>query len=187
MGIIEGTFENDYKSGTQGNDQIYGYAGNDQIYGYAGADTLIGGLGNDYLEGGAGNDSLSGGTGRDTFVLNYSGGGIDRIPDFSVNDGDILKITSTTIGSSQYVIGTPSSLSNYEVVEDGAIDSTNTTSLQRLGSSTTSQSASIFTYNGSTGALYYSNSQIAWLPRYLDWNSTNVVASASPLPSPSLE
>ncbi|BBD67879.1 hypothetical protein NIES4072_48200 [Nostoc commune NIES-4072] len=162
--------------GTSGNNSLTGTQGNDQIYGYGGADTLRGGLGNDYLEGGGDNDYLTGGSGRDTFVLNYSGGGIDTIPDFSVNE-DILKITSTTIGYSQSVIGTPSSLSNYK---DGAIDSTKvTTSSQTLGTSTATQSADIFTYNPSTGALFYSSSQIAWLPRYLDWSSTNVVTSTA--------
>ncbi|MEH2326598.1 MAG: calcium-binding protein [Nostoc sp.] len=89
MAIIQGTAGNDYLVGTQGNDQIYGHQGND---------TLIGGLGNDYLEGGSGNDYLIGGSGRDTFVLDYSGGGIDTITDFSVND-DILKINTSTISS----------------------------------------------------------------------------------------
>ena len=168
MANIQGTSRNDYLTGTQGSDQIYGNAGND---------TLIGGAGNDYLVGESGNDILTGGIGRDTFVLNYSGGGIDRITDFSVSN-DILKVTTSSISASNYLIGTPSSLRNYEQVEDGAIDSTNfTTRSQTLGSSTASRSANIFTYNASTGALFYSNQQIAWLPCYLDWNSTTVVAS----------
>ncbi len=168
MAIIHGTSGNNYLTGTQGNDQIYGYAGND---------TLIGGAGNDMLVGGGGNDYLTGGNGRDTFVLNYSGGGIDRITDFSVTN-DILKVTTSTISSSKsnYVIGTPSSLTDYEVVEDTAIDSTKfTTRSLTLGSSNTSKSASIFTYNAGTGALFYLNQQLAWLPRNLDWNGAVIV------------
>ena len=168
MAIIQGTSGNDYLAGTQGNDQIYGNAGND---------TLIGGAGNDYLVGGGGNDILTGGSGRDTFVLNYSGGGIDRITDFSVIN-DILKITTSTISSSKYIIGTPSSLTNYEVIEDAGVDSTKfTTRSLTLGSSDASKPANFFTYNASTGALFYLNQQLAWLPRNLDWNSTIVVAS----------
>ncbi|MEH2326597.1 MAG: hypothetical protein V7K32_24150 [Nostoc sp.] len=169
MALIQGTSANNYLVGTQGNDQIYGYGGDD---------TLRGGLGNDYLEGGNGNDYLTGGGGRDTFVLNYSGGGIDTITDFSVND-DILKITTPTISSSQYLIDPLSSLSNYEAVdENGTINSTKFTSgSQTLGSITISQSGNIFTYNASSGALFYLNQQIAWLPRYLDWNSTTIVPS----------
>ncbi|WP_375512884.1 calcium-binding protein [uncultured Nostoc sp.] len=173
MANIQGTSGNDYLAGTQGSDQIYGNAGDD---------TLIGGAGNDYLVGEAGNDILTGGNGRDTFVLNYSGGGIDTITDFSVSN-DILKVTTSTIGASNYLIGTRSSLSNsslsnYEVIEDGAIDSTKfTTRSLTLGSSNASQSANIFTYNASTGALFYLNQQIAWLPPNLNWNTAVVVAS----------
>ncbi|AUB38315.1 Secreted protein containing bacterial Ig-like domain and vWFA domain [Nostoc flagelliforme CCNUN1] len=175
MAIIYGTSGNDYKSGTQANDQIYGYGG---------ADTLIGGLGNDNLEGGGGNDYLTGGNGRDTngrdtFVLNYSGGGIDRITDFSVND-DILKVTTSTISSSQYVIGTPSSLSNYEVSEDSAISSTKSTNRSlTVESSNSTSSGNIFTYNASTGALFYLNQQLAWLPTNLNWNLAVVVPSGN--------
>lgn len=88
--------------GTSGNNHLTGTSGNDQIYGYAGNDTLIGGAGNDYLEGGSGNDRLTGDSGRDTFFLNYSGGGIDTITDFSVND-DILKINTPAISSSNAI------------------------------------------------------------------------------------
>ncbi|MEA5623667.1 hypothetical protein [Nostoc sp. UHCC 0251] len=188
MVVIHGNSGNNYLTGTQGSDQIYGYAGND---------TLIGGAGNDMLVGGGGNDYLTGGSGRDTFVLNYSGGGIDRITDFSVTN-DILKVTTSTISSSKsnYVIGAPSSLTDYEVVEDTAIDSTKfktrpltlessedaatdstmfKTRPLTLGSSTTSKSASIFTYNAGTGALFYLNQQLAWLPRNLDWNGSVIV------------
>ena len=88
--------------GTSGSDNLTGTPGNDQISGHAGNDTLKGGLGNDYLEGGGGNDFLTGGSGRDTFVLDHSGGGIDRITDLSVN-GDILKINTPPISSTNFI------------------------------------------------------------------------------------
>ena len=191
MANIQGTSGNNYLVGTQGSDQIYGYAGND---------TIIGGAGNDYLVGGSGNDILTGGSGRDTFVLNYSGGGIDTITDFSVKN-DVLKVTTSAIGSSQnkstpssltnyeviedtgiypseYVIGTLSSLSNYKVFEDAAIDFTKfTTGSLTLGSSDASKAANFFTYDASTGALFYLNQQLASLPLNLDWNTAVVVAA----------
>ncbi|MEH1942403.1 MAG: hypothetical protein V7L01_19615 [Nostoc sp.] len=171
MAIIQGTSGNDNLTGTQVNDQVYGNGGDD---------ILTGGAGNDNLVGGSGNDNLTGGIGRDTYVLQYSGGGIDRIPDFSVND-DILKVTTSTISSSNYLIGTQSSLTNYQVIEDGAIDSTKfATRSLTLGSSNISQSSSIFTYNASTGALFYSSQQLAWLPPNLNWNGVVVVPSAAP-------
>jgi Ca2+-binding RTX toxin-like protein len=162
VGNIYGTSGNDNLTGTQGDDQIYGYGGND------------------YLVGGGGNDILTGGTGRDTFVLYYSGGGIDRITDFSVSN-DILKVTTSSISSSQYVIGTLSSLSNYEVSKDTGISSTNLANRSlTVESSSSGSSANIFTYNASTGALFYLNQQLAWLPTNLNWNFAVVVPSTTP-------
>lgn len=79
--------------GTPGDDCLTGTDKNDQIYGYEGNDTLIGGLGKDHLDGGSGNDKLSGGEGKDTFVLYYSGGGIDTLTDYTVGI-DSISITS---------------------------------------------------------------------------------------------
>ncbi|MEH2412684.1 calcium-binding protein [Nostoc sp.] len=198
METIEGTSGNDYlTAGTQGNYQIYGYEGNDTLIGGSGDDyldggdgddSLVGGDGNDVLTGGSGsdtlvggdgNDVLTGGSGSDTFVLNYSGGGIDRITDFSVDD-DVLQITTPVIGFSQYVIGRPSSLTNYELPEDAAIVSTKfTTPSLTLGLSNASNPSDIFTYNANTGALFYMNQQLAWLPIHLDWNNAVVVPASS--------
>ncbi|MEH1874236.1 calcium-binding protein [Nostoc sp.] len=119
MAIIQGTAANDYLVGTQGNDQIYGYGGND---------TLIGGQGNDYLEGGSGNDYLIGGSGRDTFVLYYSGGGIDTITDFSVND-DILKINTPIISS----ISSTNAISKTSQGDDSLIGGLGNDSLSLVG------------------------------------------------------
>ncbi|MCC5667598.1 hypothetical protein LC653_27875 [Nostoc sp. CHAB 5784] len=170
-------------NGTSGNDNLTGTQANDQIYGYAGNDYLVGGGGNDHLVGGGGNDTLTGNSGRDTFVLNYSGGGIDTITDFSVSN-DILKVTTSTISSSQYVIGTPSSLSNSEVSGDSAISSTKSTNRTlKVESSNSSSTGNIFTYNASTGALFYLNQQLAWLPTNLNWNLAVVVPSMSTPPT----
>jgi len=64
------------------------------------------------------------------------------------------------------------------VIEDVGVVSTKFTNRSlTLGSSNTSQSASIFTYNASTGALFYLSQQIAWLSPNLDWNTAVVVAA----------
>ncbi|MEH1902576.1 MAG: hypothetical protein V7L04_14460 [Nostoc sp.] len=160
MAIIQGTSGNDYLTGTQGDNQIYGYGGND---------TLIGGSGDNYLVGGDGDDILTGGTGRNTFVLYYSGGGIDTITNFSPAK-DVIEITPSLIPY-EY-IGTSSSLINYKLAEDTAIYSTKfTTRSLTFGSSNVSKFPDYFTYNANTGALFYQNQQLAWLPLNLDWNS----------------
>jgi Ca2+-binding RTX toxin-like protein len=97
--LISSGVKNVAIQGTPGNDYLTAIQANEQIYGYEGDDTLIGGPGRDYLVGGGGNDVLTGGSGRDTFVLYYSGGGINTITDFSFQT-DVLKFTTPTIGTS---------------------------------------------------------------------------------------
>ncbi|MEH1848724.1 MAG: calcium-binding protein [Nostoc sp.] len=188
MEIIQGTPGNDYLAAIQGNDQIFGYAGDD---------TLIGGPGKDQLVGGDGNDSLTGGQGRDTFVLNYSGGGIDTITDFSVND-DVLKITTDFISPTtnasfkgyegdDTITGEPGK--DYLVGEVGNdiltggkdhdtfasikssendIKSTESTTDPLVGTSIVSPGGSrlpdYLSYQENTGALFYLDQQLAWLP-----------------------
>ena len=103
--IVYGFNGNDSLIGAQDNDQLFGDNGNDFLYGDTGADQLYGETGNDYLSGGAdadylsggdGNDVLLGGAGADIFVggagddlfyvegssdivIDYAGGGSDRI------------------------------------------------------------------------------------------------------------
>ncbi|MBW4423278.1 MAG: hypothetical protein KME50_02125 [Nostoc desertorum CM1-VF14] len=96
--LISSGVKNVVIEGTPGNDYLTTIQANEQIYGYEGDDTLIGGPDKDYLVGGGGNDILTGGSGRDTFILDYSGGGIDTITDFSFNN-DIVKITTPIIPS----------------------------------------------------------------------------------------
>jgi Ca2+-binding RTX toxin-like protein len=136
--IINGTTGNDYLTGTEKNDVIYGYEGDD---------TLIGGSGKDRLFGGGGNDTLTGGQGKDTFVLYYSGGGIDTITDFSVED--FIEVTTAP-----------------NTAEQGTVNSTllNTNLLTPTSSNVVQIQDGIFTYDKSTGALFYGAHQLAWLP-----------------------
>ncbi|MDZ8224503.1 MULTISPECIES: hypothetical protein [unclassified Nostoc] len=209
MATIHGTSGSNYLTGTSLNDQIYGHEGND---------TLIGGAGNDYLEGGSGNDRLTGGSGKDTFVLYYSGGGIDTITDFSVND-DILKINTPTVSATNAI--SKGSTTNDTLIGKSGKDSlageigndilTGGKNSDTLLSITSSEDAiqltnsitdvlvstkipsnemkvtpptesphpqltiiggsaglpSYCSYNANTGALFYLDQQLAWLPRNL--------------------
>ncbi len=85
----------DHLGGGAGNDSLDGGDEDDRLIGYTGDDTLSGGRGDDVLDGGEGSDSLTGGAGQDTFYFARSGGGIDRIVDFSIDDADIIRITGT--------------------------------------------------------------------------------------------
>ncbi len=147
MAIIYGTPGNDSGLiGTELADEIYGLEGNDTLIGRAGNDILVGGPGKDYLEGGPGDDILTGGEGKDIFVLYYSGGGIDRIPDYTVGT-DSIRLTSArnrpSIDTLTLGIAPPESY---------------------------------LSYNAATGALSYLIGQpniweqIATLPTGLDWN-----------------
>lgn len=112
---LGGGVGNDTAMGGDGNDIFYGYDGNDQLTGDAGNDTIWGGNGNDDLRGGAdsdllygsvgndtlsgqwGNDSMSGGSGADTFVYGVWFGS-DQVSDFSVADGDRLRLDDALWG-----------------------------------------------------------------------------------------
>jgi Ca2+-binding RTX toxin-like protein len=104
-----GNAGDDWVVGGKDNDQVYGDAGNDIVYGNLGNDTVSGGDGNDWVRGGQGDDSVSGGAGNDvvwgdrgddtvsggagadTFRF-FSGGGVDRVTDFSYAEGDRVLI-----------------------------------------------------------------------------------------------
>ncbi|HET7716681.1 MAG TPA: calcium-binding protein [Bauldia sp.] len=109
--------------GNGGDDVIYGGAGDDKgqiataspdtyqdnlvdftidagLYGGDGNDYLDGGAGEDAIEGGRGNDVMSGGTGADEFLFNTALGNnnVDRIADFSHEDGDTIVLASAIFG-----------------------------------------------------------------------------------------
>lgn len=149
--IIQGTSGNDNLTGTEKNDTVYGYAGNgtltggsgddtltggpgndtlrgeagnDILIGGLGKDTLIGGSGKDHLDGGAGDDILTGGEGKDTFVLYYSGGGIDTLTDYTPAK-DLISISSApdsfltnliTLGSTDFKHERPDKYLNYDTI-----------------------------------------------------------------------
>lgn len=69
---------------------------NNVITGNGGVNTLDGGTGNDTLIGGAGRDVLRGGAGADRFVFTTRTDGVDRIADFSRQEGDKLVFLSSS-------------------------------------------------------------------------------------------
>ncbi len=141
---IYGDAGNDKIYGGADNDTVYGDAGNDKIYGGAGNDTLIGGLGKDYLVGGSGNDTLTGGEGKDTFVLYYSGGGIDTLTDYTLGT-DSISITSAP---------------NRSLTDQITLGSTRSAGIEPPDK--------YLSYNPANGNLYYMEQKLALLPPGLD-------------------
>jgi Ca2+-binding RTX toxin-like protein len=99
---ISGGEGNDILKGGAGNDDLLGWDDNDTLYGEAGDDILRGEDGADRLVGGLGSDTLIGGEGADVFEFTPSvygpdgeiieDYGIDVIRDFSIADGDSIRI-----------------------------------------------------------------------------------------------
>jgi Ca2+-binding RTX toxin-like protein len=96
-----------------GNFNVIGNAIDNIIIGNAGVNTLDGAAGNDILIGAARQDTLAGGAGADKFVFATPGDGVDRISDFSRQEGDkIVLVTQGFTGlnpnnfqSSQFTLG----------------------------------------------------------------------------------
>ncbi|PZQ65318.1 MAG: hypothetical protein DI570_02305 [Phenylobacterium zucineum] len=107
---VAGGFGQDWVVGGQGDDRLLGNEGDDLILGNLGADTadggdgadlirggqgddvLRGGGGADWLSGDRGDDTLTGGAGADTFHT-FAGAGLDRVTDFSAEQGDRVLVT----------------------------------------------------------------------------------------------
>ena len=99
-GLVPGADAGDWIDGGEGSDFVHGNQGDDTVLGGLGADVVHGGQGADRLEGGDGADTLSGdqgddvligGAGADRFLV-FAGGGVDRILDFDVQEGDRLHL-----------------------------------------------------------------------------------------------
>ena len=83
--------------GGSGRDRLFGGFDRDTLSGNGGNDILIGDHGDDILIGGGGNDALKGGDGADSFRF-YRGGGVDRITDFTLWQGDRLELARGLTG-----------------------------------------------------------------------------------------
>lgn len=96
--ILGGGNGDDLLGGGSGDDTIYGGSGHDILRGSFGADTLDGGWGNDVLDAGAGNDVITGGPGADVFIFETNSQS-DQITDFSIAEGDTLRLNDGLWGS----------------------------------------------------------------------------------------
>lgn len=97
--MLRGDDGNDTLLGGSSTDSLRGGNGNDIGDGGSGADDLRMGEGDDTLIGGTGNDKLYGEGGADTFVFDLDAfNADDRIKDFSISDGDKIKLEGILIG-----------------------------------------------------------------------------------------
>lgn len=93
----------DFVRAGQGNDTVSGGNGADKISGGTGDDLIFGDLGNDTLFGARGDDVLTGGEGADHFIFRVGhqggrpvrGSGDDIITDFSLEEGDTIRIVGS--------------------------------------------------------------------------------------------
>ncbi len=89
--------------GGDGNDELNGGPGRDLLFDGSGDDRVAGGDGNDQIFIGGGSDTLAGGQGADFFTIEVSqanDGDQNRIRDFSVADGDVLRFDDLLPGTS---------------------------------------------------------------------------------------
>jgi Ca2+-binding RTX toxin-like protein len=103
-------------------DIIYGDEGDDILVGGMGKDILKGGDGNDVLWGGDGDDELWGGDGADTFVVMGGDTGVDRIMDFSPDEGDVIDIADVLTDYDSSV----DDIDEYLAVTDADVDADGT-------------------------------------------------------------
>jgi Ca2+-binding RTX toxin-like protein len=188
--IIQGNDQDNYLNGGEGNDKLYGYrldnnsfdeydgddildgwTGDDEVFGGRGNDTLYGWIGNDTLNGEDGNDTLNGEDGNDT--LNGDNGN-DTL--FGGNGNDILRgDTGNDLlwggrGADKFVFSTIDG--SIDTIKDFYItDSDKILIVQSLfGATSTNQ----FSYNSSTGALYFQGTQFAIIENKPVGFSTNL-------------
>lgn len=172
---------NDNVNGRKGNDNLYGEAGNDKLLGYSGNDYLNGGYGKDKLYGEAGNDILEGLTDDDSL---YGGAGNDNLLGYSGkdflnggNDNDILKGEAgddTLVGSSgsdrhtggdgadTFVFYSPSE--GIDTITDFNRSQGDKIQVAASGFGIAQGKFDKFTYDSSTGALFFEQTQLASLP-----------------------
>ncbi|MGD1700212.1 calcium-binding protein [Dapis sp. BLCC M229] len=120
--VLIGTESDDSLKAFGYDDYVSGGAGNDTLTGNGGEDVMFGGEGTDRLEGMNQDDILIGGYGNDTFVFNKSTStaGIDRILDFSDDEGDVIEIDKSVYGISS-VNDVSFDFSTNELSVDGSV------------------------------------------------------------------
>ncbi len=94
----------DLVHGSRGDDTCYGGMGDDVLRGGQDSDLLYGEAGNDFLSGDRGDDTIWGGVGADTFQT-FEGAGLDRIMDFSADEGDRVKLETPGVAYTVSQVG----------------------------------------------------------------------------------
>lgn len=151
----------DYIDGLSGNDNLYGEAGNDTLLGYFGNDYLNGGSGNDYLDGEADDDILEGLTGDDIL---YGGAGNDSLLGYAGND-----YLNGSDGADTFVFYSPSE--GIDTIADFT-SSVDQIQVSTIGFGIGFDEFNRFTYDSSTGALFFDQTQFALLQPNLGFDSS---------------
>lgn len=109
--LLHGETGDDYIVANLASDTAYGGDGRDTILGGQSEDVLFGDAGDDWLIGDRGNDQLTGGSGADTFQM-MAQGGVDRVTDFNVAEGDKVAVSGSTFTVGQQGADTVISLAS---------------------------------------------------------------------------
>lgn len=141
---LNGGTDNDKLYGQSGNDALLGWIGNDSLDGGAGDDILLGWDGNDYLSGANGNDIIKGQVGNDTLA---GGSGNDRLT--GGVGADTFVFYSPSDGIDTILLFTKSESDKIQVSASGF----------GIGQGQYDK----FTYNSSTGVLFFEQTQLALL------------------------
>lgn len=186
---LYGGTDNDSIEAGAGNDLVYGQNGNDRLYGQAGQDTLGGENGDDYLNGGAGNDKLYGQSSNDALLgwigndSLYGAGGNDILLGWDGNDyltgangNDIIKgqVGNDTLaggpgndrltgaaGADTFVFYSPSE--GIDTILLFSKSESDKIQVSASGFGIGQDQYDKFTYNSSTGALFFEQTQLASL------------------------
>ena len=165
---ISGDSGSDNITSAAGNDYLIGGADNDRLTANDGVDTLDGGSGDDILTGGNGNDILIGGTGADQFIY-LSGHQSDTITDFSISQGDQMRLGSVTFANT----GSNAQLNSLDYLTVSSLTAATAMNLKVTEVTTNYSAASANTFTTTAAANGYllffdSTSNTSWL--YYDGN-----------------
>jgi Ca2+-binding RTX toxin-like protein len=177
---ISGDSGNDSIVSAAGNDYLIGGAGNDRLTANDGLDTLDGGSGDDTLIGGIGNDTLIGGAGADQFTY-LSTQQSDTITDFSISDGDQMRLGSVTFANT--ASGNTLAASDYQTVSSLTSSTAMNLKVTELTTNYSVASANSFTVTGGSAVNGYllffdSPTNTSWLYYDNDWRESGTRQAA---------
>jgi Ca2+-binding RTX toxin-like protein len=176
---ISGDSGNDNIVSAAGNDYLIGGADNDRLTANDGLDTLDGGSGNDTLIGGIGNDTLIGGAGADQFTY-LSTQQSDTITDFSISDGDQLRLGSVTFANTNS--GSQLSSSDYQTVSSLTAATAMNLKVTELTTNYSAASANTFTTTAAANGyllFFDSTTNTSWLYYDSDWRDAGLTRQAA--------